>query len=123
MRLRDVDRDMAVGYGATRRIVRGRRLATVAIGYADGYPRALSNHGVAHVGDVEVPVVGRISMDFATFDVTGVPTDRLHAGDDIDLIGPHHSADALAHEAGTIGYEILAGLGRRVRRVYLGEAI
>jgi alanine racemase len=59
-------------------------------------------------------------MDLAIFDVTGVPEDRARPGSFVDLIGPHHGVDDLAAEAGTIGYEILAGLGRRFRRVYIG---
>ena len=120
LRLRDVDSESAVGYGATRRVPGGSRLATVAVGYADGYPRALSNRGSAFVGDVRVPVVGRVSMDLATFDVTEIPRDRLRLGDSIDLIGPHYSADDLARDAGTIGYEILTGFGARLRRVHIG---
>lgn len=122
LRSRDVDSEMTVGYGATRRVAGGRRLATVAMGYADGYPRSLSNRGTGYIGDDKVSLVGRVSMDLATFDVTGVPADRLRPGDTIDLIGPHHTVDDLAREAGTIGYEILVGFGRRVERVYIGEA-
>jgi len=121
LRLRDVDSEMSVGYGATRRVPGGHRLATVAMGYADGYPRTLSNCGIGYVGDTEVPVVGRISMDLTTFDVTGAPADALNTGDSIELIGPHYDVDDLARETGTIGYEILAGLGARIARVYLGS--
>jgi alanine racemase len=120
LQIRDVDTDRTVGYGAAGRIRRGGRLATVAVGYADGYPRSLSHRGSAFIGDTRIPVVGRISMDLAIFDVTGVPEDRLRPGALVDLIGPHHGVDDLAAEAGTIGYEILARLGRRFRRVYIG---
>jgi alanine racemase len=120
LQVRVVDSDRTVGYGAAGRARKGGRLATVAVGYADGYPRALSHRGSAFFGDVRIPVVGRISMDFAVFDVTGVPEDRLRPGSHVDLIGPHHSVDQLAEEAGTIGYELLTRLGRRFRRVYIG---
>jgi alanine racemase len=120
LQVRVVDTDRTVGYGAAGRARRGGRLATVAVGYADGYPRSLSHRGSAFFGDVRIPVVGRISMDFAVFDVTGVPEDRLRPGSYVDLIGPHHGVDDLAEEAGTIGYEVLTRLGRRFRRVYIG---
>jgi alanine racemase len=120
--LRDVDSDLTVGYGATHRVNKGKRLATVAMGYADGFPRALGNRGTGFVGDAKVSVVGRVSMDLVTFDVTGAPDELLVPGGEVELIGPRHGVDDLAREAGTIGYEILSGLGARVRRVYVGEA-
>ena len=123
LRFRDVDSEITVGYGATRRIRRGRRLATVASGYADGFPRALSNRGRAFVGDVEVPVVGRVSMDLVTFDVTDVPAQELRPGDYVELIGPHHSVEDLAKASGTIGYEILTRLGCCSHRTYVGGEV
>lgn len=120
LQIRDVDSDRTVGYGAAGRIRKGGRLATVAVGYADGYPRALGHRGSAFFGDVRIPAVGRISMDFAVFDVTGVPEGRLRPGSYVDLIGPHQGVDDVAADAGTIGYEILVRLGRRFRRVYIG---
>ena len=122
LRLRNVDSDLTVGYGATQLVARGRRLATVAIGYADGFPRSLGNRATGFVGGKKVSLVGRVSMDLVCFDVTGAPAEFRRPGGDVELIGPGHGVDDLAREAGTIGYEILAGLGPRVRRVYLGEA-
>lgn len=121
LRLRDVDSDLTVGYGASHQVTRGRRLATVALGYADGYSRSLSNRATGFVGSKKVSLVGRVSMDLVTFDVTGAPEEFLRPGGDVELIGPGHDVNDLAQEAGTIGYEILSGLGPRVRRVYLGE--
>jgi len=118
LQIRDVDTPQTVGYGATHRFAGPARLATLAAGYADGYLRSLSGRGTAHIGEVAVPVVGRVSMDLITVDVTRVPEAR--PGDMVDLIGPHHDIDALAEEAGTIGYEILTSLGRRYRRHYSG---
>ena len=118
LQVRTVDRDSAVGYGATCRVPKGARLATVAAGYADGYLRALGNRGHGHVGPVRVPVVGRVSMDLVTFDISGTPEGAVKAGDHIDLISGRHTVDDLASEAGTIGYEILTALGRRYRRRY-----
>ncbi|MEX1203644.1 MAG: alanine racemase [Dongiaceae bacterium] len=122
LQVRDVDSDTTVGYGATHRCTRPARLATVGAGYAYGYLRSLSNRGSAHIGAERVPVVGRVSMDLITLDVTAIAPERVTPGALVDLIGPHNPVDALAEEAGTIGYEILTSLGRRYRRRYVGAA-
>ena len=120
VQLRDVDSPQTVGYGATYRLRGPARIATVAVGYADGYLRSLSNRGKARIGAYVVPVVGRVSMDLITLDITDVPSSHVRPGDFVDLIGPDHTLDDLAHEAGTIAYEILIRLGERIDRVYLG---
>lgn len=119
LQVRCVDRGMTVGYGATHRTTRPSRLATVSAGYADGLFRALGNRGHAYLGEVRVPVVGRVSMDLLTLDVTDAPVELARRGAMVELIGPQHSADDLAKEAGTIGYEMLTALGRRYPRRYL----
>lgn len=120
LQLREIDAPQSVGYGATHRATGPRRIATVAVGYADGYLRSLSNRGNAWIGDQQVPVVGRVSMDLITLDVTALPHEAVSLGGLVDLIGPRSSADEIAAEAGTIGYEILTALGQRYHRVYLG---
>ena len=120
LQIRFVDRGMTVGYGATHRFTRPSRLATVAVGYGDGYLRSLGNAGTGFVGDVRVPLVGRVSMDLVTFDVTDAPESATRPGAMIDLLCDRHDVDALATEAGTIGYEILTALGRRYHRRYIG---
>jgi len=119
LQVRDVDRPMTVGYGATHRFTGAGRLATVAVGYADGYLRSLSGRAHAFLGDVRVPVVGRVSMDLITVDVSASPPQAARPGGWLELLGPRHGIDALAAEAGTIGYEILTALGRRYHRVYV----
>ena len=119
IQVRDVDAGDTVGYGATHRCSADSRLAVVAAGYADGLHRTLGNHGYGHVGEIRVPLVGRVSMDLSIFDIGGLPADALATGDLIDLIGPHRDIDAVAADAGTIGYEILTSLGRRYHRIYL----
>jgi alanine racemase len=118
LQIREVDAPQTVGYGAAHRFTAPTRVATVAAGYADGYLRSISSRGVAYVGDTAVPVIGRVSMDLITLDISSVPA--AQPGDDVELIGPHHDVDALAAEAGTIGYEMLTSLGRRYRRRYTG---
>ena len=123
LQVRNVDTPQTVGYGATHRIARRGRIATVAVGYADGYLRSLSNSGGANFGDIRVPVVGRVSMDLITLDVSGLPHRMARPGDLVDLIGPHNPVDRLAADAGTIGYEILTSLGSRYHRVYKGGGV
>ncbi|CAA7627815.1 Alanine racemase [Candidatus Terasakiella magnetica] len=120
LQVHDVDSPMTVGYGATHRVARRGRLAVVGVGYADGWFRSLSNRGHGVIEGVKVPVVGRVSMDLTTFDVSEVPVDKVYPGALIDLIGPGHGADDVAAEAGTIGYEVLTALGRRHTRRWIG---
>lgn len=120
---RTVDRDSTVGYGAAHRVSRGARLATVAAGYADGYLRSLGNRGHGYVGATRVPVVGRVSMDLVTFDVSALPEGAVGPGTHIELLSDRHTVDDLADEAGTIGYEILTSLGRRYVRRHVGAAM
>ncbi|MEE8445901.1 MAG: alanine racemase [Alphaproteobacteria bacterium] len=120
VQVRDIDSPRAVGYGASHRVTRPTRIATIAIGYADGYLRSLSNRGHCYIGDIKVPVVGRVSMDLLTLDVSAVAPDRARPGAIVDIISARHTVDDLAAEAGTIGYEILTSLGPRYRRRYSG---
>ncbi|MCI0567971.1 MAG: alanine racemase [Acidobacteria bacterium] len=111
----------SVGYGATFTVDRPARIATVSAGYDDGVLRSLSNRGHFLVRGHRVPIVGRVSMDLTTLDVTEVPEARV--GDDVVFIGAQEGvfqgADQVAVEAGTVTWEILCGIGWRVPRVYL----
>ena len=120
LQVREIDAPGTVGYGATHRVPGGSRVATVAVGYADGYLRSLSGRSSAWIGARKVPVIGRVSMDLITLDVSAVPAESVRPGDFADLIGPEQDLDALAEAAGTIGYEILTALGARYHRAYLG---
>lgn len=118
LQIRDVDAQQTVGYGATHRFDGPTRVATIAAGYADGYLRSLSGKGEARVGNVVVPVIGRISMDLITLDVSAVPS--LRTGDEVELMGPSLSIDQIADRAGTISYEVIVRLGHRFARDYIG---
>lgn len=109
----------AVGYGHTAATREPARLATVGVGYADGYLRSLSNAGAAWRGGVRLPVLGRVSMDSIVLDASALGDGALRPGDMVDLIGPDQDLDAVAQSAGTIAYEILAGLGARYLRRYI----
>ncbi len=121
LQVREIDAPQTVGYGATFRVAGPTRIATVAVGYADGFLRSLSNRAWAWIGDQRVPVVGRVSMDLITLDVSAVSGDSARLGAFVDLIGPEFGVGQLAEAAGTIGYEILTALGQRYHRVYLAE--
>ncbi|MDE1146111.1 MAG: alanine racemase [Azospirillaceae bacterium] len=121
LQVRDVAAGASVGYGATYHTPHAARLATIAAGYADGYPWALGSSGHVVIAGVRAPVVGRISMDLLTVDVSRVPPAALEGETFAELIGPGRPLDDLAADAGTIGYEILTGLGRRYHRVYQGS--
>lgn len=120
LQLREVAAGESVGYNATWVAGRPSRIATVAAGYADGYLRSLSGRGVGIVGGRNVPLVGRVSMDLLTFDVTDAP--EAAPGGFVRLIGPDLPPEAVAERAGTNAYEILTALGRRYRRQYRGAA-
>jgi alanine racemase len=114
--VREVAAGDSVGYNATWTAGRPGRIATAALGYADGFHRALSGRGAACFDGRPVPLVGRVSMDLTTFDVTDHPD--VQPGCWLEVLGPHLSPDDVAVAAGTNGYEVLTSLGRRFHRVY-----
>ncbi len=120
LQVRQIDAPQTLGYGATHRMAANSRVATVALGYADGFLRSLSNRASAWIDDKEVPVVGRVSMDMITLDVTGIAAGDAQAGGWVEILGPHQGVDALGEAGGTMGYEILTSLGARYHRIYLG---
>jgi alanine racemase len=128
LQIRDVDRGMTVGYGAAHSVERPGRIAIVSVGYADGYLRTLSREsngssgGYGFIGDIQIPVVGRVSMDLITLDVSAVPQAMVFPGAEVELMGGRLPLKQLAALAGTIEYEILTRLGPRVQRVYRGGA-
>jgi alanine racemase len=122
LQVRHVDSPMTVGYGAAHRATGPARVATVAIGYADGYGRSLGGRGMVGIAGREAPVIGRISMDLTTIDVTDIPDELARAGAVAEIIGPVVPVDRVADAAGTIGYEILTALGRRFARRHVGGA-
>ncbi|WP_457105368.1 alanine racemase [Methylobacterium sp. P5_C11] len=119
MQTRSVPAGTPVGYGHAATVGRDSRLATIAIGYADGFFRSTAG-GAAWFGGTRLPVVGRVSMDSLVLDVTDVAPGTLGPGALVDIIGPERDVDAVAAAAGTIGYEVLTNLGHRFHRIYLG---
>ncbi|MDF2368086.1 alanine racemase [Sneathiella sp.] len=123
LQVQDVDSEIPVGYGATFRTEGSSRIATVSVGYADGYFRALGNKAECAVKTIKVPVVGRVSMDIITIDVSKVPAEDCQPGAFVDLIGGAVPLDEVAAHAETIPYEILTSLGNRYYREYLDAAV
>lgn len=119
VQVRSVCEGAVVGYGAHHACTGEQRIATIAVGYADGWLRSLSGRGFAFVDGVQVPIAGRVSMDSITLDVTGIAPERVVPGAEVELMGDHQPVDAVAALAGTIGYEVLTRLGGRFHRRYV----
>ena len=109
-----------VGYNGTHVLDRDSRIATVGVGYADGYPRSLGNRAQVEIAGHLAPVVGRVSMDSITVDVTSIDAGKVDAAGHATLLGPAYGLARMAHDAGTIGYEILTQLGQRPKRRFKG---
>jgi alanine racemase len=123
LQLRDLAPGDAVGYGATWRASRPARLGVIGAGYGDGFPRALAQPlsktpARVYIAGCFAPIVGRVSMDLITIDLTDVPPETARRGARVELIGDHVTVDDVARWAGTIPYEILTGLGSRLARQY-----
>jgi alanine racemase len=121
--LKNLSPHSTIGYGGTFTTRLESVIAVLPIGYADGYPRLVSNRGHVLVRGRAAPIVGRISMDLMTVDVTDVP--GISLGDEAVLIGQDGPSEIRVEQvaawADTISYEILCGLTSRVPRIYSGS--
>ncbi|OLP52911.1 alanine racemase [Rhizobium rhizosphaerae] len=115
---RTVPAGARIGYSGAYVTPAPRRLATLAAGYADGIPRALSDRGAVFFEGVRLPILGRVSMDSMTVDISALPEGTLTLGSQVEFIGPHQTLEEIAAQAGTIAYEILTRLGQRYRRIH-----
>ena len=119
VQVRDIPAGDSIGYGRTFTADKPMRVAVFTMGYADGYPRCVSNHISVVIDGKVVPTVGRICMDMAWADISGMDVKR---GDEVIIFGDGPvTADTLAQEANTISYEVLCGISKRVPRIYIGE--
>ncbi len=118
VQVRTVPADVRVGYSGTHVTQGVTRLATIAAGYADGLLRSLSGKGAVYCDGIRLPIVGRVSMDSITVDITALPEGRLTLGSLVEVLGPHQTLEDVARDARTISYEILTGLGNRYQRRY-----
>jgi alanine racemase len=117
LQVSEIARGDSVGYGETFRATKPMRIATLGIGYANGYLRSLGNRGVAGIAGTRVPVVGRVSMDLVTVDVSGLADAALASGW-AQMLGSEVGLTELARLAGTNEYEMQIALGRGCRRTY-----
>jgi alanine racemase len=119
--VKDIEEGALIGYGGIHRAEKPMRIAVLAAGYADGIPHRLSNKGSVIAKGKIAPIVGAVSMDLTTIDVTGVP--ELKAGEAVTLLGEEGGvridAQQIARIAGTISYSVLCGISARVKRVFV----
>jgi alanine racemase len=125
--LRKIKKGETVSYGATWKALRDSVIATVAIGYGDGYPRSLSNQGWMLYRGQRVPIVGRVCMDYCMLDLTDYEKFQPHVGEQVTVWGYSGedttpellSAEDLAKQVNTISYELVTGVSARIPRIYL----
>ena len=115
IQVQKVSKGEGIGYSMAWVASKDTILATIAAGYADGLLRSLSNNSIVYANNTPCPVVGRVSMDLITVDVTGLQ----EIPDYFEILGPYQTIDDLAHQASTIGHEILTSLGHRYIREYV----
>lgn len=122
--VKDVDKGTCISYGRTFKTLRDSRIATIPIGYADGYTRLLSNKGKVLIHGRTAPVVGRVCMDQCMVDVSDLG-EEVRTGDEVVLFGKQGDAfisvDEVAADIGTISYEVVCIIGKRIPRVYLKD--
>lgn len=121
LQIREIAAGVGVGYGLDFVAPSPRRIATIGVGYGDGWPRNLGGRGAAWRDGVRLPIIGRVSMDSMGLDISALPADALAVGDRVELIGADQSLEDIAAAAGTISYEILTRLGPRLTRIYLNQ--
>jgi alanine racemase len=119
LQVQEIEIGETVGYGCTFKADRKTRIATLGGGFSDGYMRSLSNSGTIWIGDYRCPVVGRVSMDLITIDVTDIPAQLVQPGQMMAILHDHYTVNHLAGEAKTRTTEILCGLGRKPKRNYI----
>jgi alanine racemase len=121
--VKDVEQDTSISYGRIFKTCRQSKIATVPIGYADGYTRLLNNKGQMLIHGKKVPVVGKICMDQCMVDVTGI--DGVEVGDEAVIFGCQEgneiTVEEIAAQIGTINYELVCIIGKRIPRVYFKD--
>jgi alanine racemase len=120
LQIREIPVGRSVGYGCSYISEKPTRIATIALGYADGYQRVRANPSSIVINGQSAPVIGRVSMDAITVDISAFNEQEVHEGSMVSFIDATHDVDCVAKEAGTIGYEVLTSLGQRYRREYKG---
>lgn len=122
LQINEIPQGTSVGYNGTFVAQRTSRIATIGVGYADGYLRSLSNRGEVYFEGYKLPVVGSVSMDLTTVDITDLPPNKIGIGNWVELFGDHMWASKVAEKAGTVSWELFARLGPRFERFYITAA-
>lgn len=122
LQIKDVPQNTSVGYNSTFVTKRASRIATLGVGYADGYLRSLSNRGEVYFEGYKLPVVGSISMDLTMIDVTEIPVNKIGLGSWVELFGDNLWANKVAEKAGTVSWELFTRLGTRFERFYMSSS-
>lgn len=123
LQINEIPQGATVGYNATFIAQRTSRIATIGVGYADGYLRNLSNQGEVYFEGYKLPIVGTVSMDLVTIDITDLPPHKIDLGKWVELFGDHLWASIVAEKAGTLSNELFTRLGSRFERFYLNSAV
>ena len=118
--LQNLTLDSHIGYNMTFTTKRDSVIATLPLGYADGFSRNFSNQGKVFINGRSVPIVGQVSMDLINIDVTDLPPSEIFLGQEAEIIGDYCTPDKIASVIGAIGYEVLTSLGSRYKRKYIG---
>lgn len=119
IQIKHVQKDGMVGYGNICPVKKGTVLATVAIGYADGYLRSLTNRSYCYLKGKFVPTLGKVSMDMVMIDISNFKKSEIKVGDEVEIIGNHINLSILSTQAGTIPYEILTSFSQRFKKIYI----
>ncbi|MBH66900.1 MAG: alanine racemase [Rhodospirillaceae bacterium] len=118
LQVRQAEAGSAVGYGGTHKLKKNSRIAVVGTGYADGYQRSFSSASYVFFEGFRLPVIGRVSMDTITVNISDVPESTITPGDFVEIIGDKFTVDDAAVVAGTVPHELFTGLGKRHSRIY-----
>lgn len=121
LQVRNIEKGESVGYGQSYIAARKSRIATLPLGYADGILSGTGNNGYGFINGARAPMVGRISMDLITIDVTDFPEENVRPGTYVEILGENVTIDQLGAASGSFGYEILTGLGNRYRRRHINQ--
>lgn len=119
LQIRECKKGKTIGYGASHTFEKDTRTATIALGYADGFFRAHSGKAITYYKGQPCPILGRVSMDLVTIDISNIKGETPKQNDYVEILGSNQNIDDLAETAGTIGYEILTSLGHRYKREYI----
>ncbi len=119
IQIREIYKGDTIGYGATFKAKSKMKIGTLGFGYADGFNRLFSNNYKILLGDKKINLVGRVSMDLITIDLTNIKTKKNIMNEEFEVIGSKFSINTIAKTINTIPYEILTNLGKRYERRYI----